>query len=334
MPTLAQTFYTGPAKTFLGVNSVALQANGASGAVKATIQTKTADAGTGQFGKIGEIVTDILAEIDVTPFDSWHLLPTLLPPWLGVTTASGTGAAAGALVIGTRPHGAANQPCKIFTPDGRLYNFVRAAITGHPSLKLSSSEPLFGGVKITALGDPTLLAGANGFLLAGNGITETGGADPGDPFTLGDFVRGRWTGAWGILAGFGGDAASVLEGEDGWEIVPEIKYHAVTVQGLTRHMVLDSVSFMAKCRPVGPTQSEIAGALLAYTLGQRLGASANVADLVLTGPNAKTITLKNCDLKGAGFEFGGTKLGNGELGWVAGMTFNTGAPQPELIFSA
>lgn len=331
---MAQTFYTGPGKTYLGVNSVALQANGATGQVKATINTKTDDACTAQFGKIAEVVTDVTAEIDVTPFDSWHLLPTLLPPYLGVTTASGTGDAAGALVIGTRPHGAANEPCKIWTPDGRLYNFVRAAITGHPSMKLSSKDPLFGAVKITCLGDPTLLAGASSFVLSGNVITETAGTDPGDPFAMTDFVRGRWTGAWGTLAGFGGDGSSTLEAEDGWEIVPDIKYHAVTVQGLTRHMVLDSVSFMAKCRPVGPTQSQIATALLAYTLGQRLGASTNVGDLVLTGPNSKTITLKNTDIKGAGFEFGGTKLGNGELGFVCGMTFTAGAPNPQLIFSA
>jgi len=329
---MGQQFYTGPAKVFL--NSVALQAANAQGNVKATINTKTTDAGTAMFGKIAEIVTDVSAEIDVNPFDSWHLLPTLLPPWLGVTTASGAGSGGGSLLIGTRPHGAANSPCKIYTPDGRLYTFVRAAITGHPSLKLAATEPLFGAAKITALGDPTLLAGANNFLLAGNAITETGGQDPGDPLALADFVRGRWTGAWGTLAGFGGDGGAAMEAEDGWEIIPDIKYHAVTVQGLTRHMVLDSVSFMAKHRPVGPTQSQIATALLAYSLGQRLGGSANAANLVLGGPNNKTITLINTDIKGAGFEFGGTKLGNGELGYVCGMQFTNGLPQPMVVFSA
>lgn len=331
---MAESFYTGPAKVYLGVNSVALQANGAQGQVKGTISTKTSDAGTAMFGKIAEVVTDVTAEIDITPFDSWHLLPTLFPTYLGVTTASGSGNGAGVLGIGTRPHGATNSPCKLWTPDGRLYNFVRAAVTAHPTLKLASGEPLFGAVKITCLGDFAALMGASGFLLAGNAITESAGADPGDAFAMTDFVRGRWTGAWGTLAGFGGDGSSTLEAEDGWEIVPDVKYHAVTVQGLTRHMVLDSVSFMAKCRPVGPTQSQIATALLAYTLGQRLGNSTNAADLVLTGPNTKTITLKNTDIKGAGFEFGGAKLGNGELGFVCGMTFTTGAPQPLMVFSA
>jgi len=330
----AQTYYTGPAKVYLGNNSVAMQANGASGQVKFSINEKTSDIATAMFGKIAEGLDDVTGEIDVTPFDAWHLLPTLLPPYLGVTTASGTGFGAGALVIGTRPHGATNSPAKIFTPDGRLYMPVRTAVVGHPSLKLSPGEGLYGPVKISCLGDPTLAPGASGFLLTGNAITETAGVDPGDAMALTDFVRGRWTGAWGTLAGWGGDGASTLEGEDGWEIIPDIKYSPRTVQKLTRHMVLDSVAFMAKVRPVGPTQTQIAAALLAHTQGLRLGASTNAADLVLTGPNSKTITLKQADIKGAGFEFGGTKLGNGELGFVTSMTFTAGAPAALLAFSA
>jgi hypothetical protein len=99
-------------------------------------------------------------------------------------------------------------------------------------------------------------------------------------------------------------------------------------------MVLDSVSFMLKGRLVGPTQSQIAAAILAHTQGLRLGTSANAASMVLTGPSGKTITLFNADLKGAGFEFGGAKLGNGEVGFVATMAFTGGVPQPLVAFSA
>src|ERR1035437_1934055 len=331
---MPQNFYTGPAKVFLGGNSVSLQATGANGQVKFTITEKKSDAGTAMFGKIAETLDDLTGEIDVTPFDSWSLLPSLFPPYLGVTTASGTGFAAGVLAIGTRPHGASNVASKVFTPDGRLYIPVRTAVTGHPSLKLNNGEGLYGGVKITCLGDPTLAPGASGFLLTGNAITESAGADPGGAFSLADFVRGRWTGAWGTLAGFGGDGGAALEGEDGWEIVPAIKYSVRTVQKVTRHMVLDSVSFMAKAWLVGPTHTQIAGALLAHTAGSRFGAGTNAASLVLTGPNSKTITLPFSEIKGAGFEFGGTKLGTGEIGFVTSMAFTTGAPQPQLIFSA
>ena len=329
---MSQNYYTGPAKAFFA--AVGLQANGAQGQIKADLIEKTSDAGTSQFGKIAETLDDQYAEVTLTPFDSYNLLPTLFPTFLGVTTGVGTGFGAGALLIGTRPHTASNVPLKLWTPDGRLYNFVRAAITGHPTLNLGNGQPLYSGIKFTCLGDITKNPGDSAFLVAGNAITESGGSDPGGVFTMADFVRGKWTGAWGTLAGFGGDGGSAMEAEDGWQLVPEIKYSARTVQKVTRHMVLDSVAFMIKGRPVGPTQTQIAGALLAHAAGSRFGVGTNGADVVLTGPSSKTITLKQAEIKGAGFEFGGSKLGNGEIGFVSSMTFTTGAAQPLVVFSA
>lgn len=325
---MSQSYYTGPGKVYF--NSVGLQANGVAGAIAAVINEKTSEAANAMFGRVGETLDDVTGEITLTPFDNWGLLRTLFPAYLGVTC----GVSAGALVIGTRPHGAANAATKIWTPDGRLYNFVRTAITQHPNLKLGSGEPLFGPIKITALGDVTKNPGDASFLLASNAITESAGADPGGAFTMDDFIRGKWTGAWGTLAGFGGDAGSALEAEDGWELVTDVKYSARTVGRVTRHMVLDSVAFMVKARIVGPTQTQIAGALLAHTSGERLAAGTNGADLVLTGPGSKTITLKECEIRGAGFEFGGSKLGNGEIGFVTRMTFTAGAADPLLVFSA
>ena len=329
---MSLNYYTGPGKVYY--NSLGLQATGQQGAVKFTINEKTTEAGTAQFGRVGETLDDQTGEIDLTPFDNWNLLPTLFPTYLGVTTAVGTGFGAGVLLIGTRPHGATNLSTKIWTPDGRLYNAVRTAVIGHPTLTLGNGQGLYGGIKISALGDLTKNPGDAGFLIEANAITETAGTDPGGAFTMADFVRGKWTAAWGTLAGFGGDGGSPMEAEDGWQLVPDIKYSPRTVQKVTRHMVLDSVAFMVKGRPVGPTQSQIAGAVLAHTAGSRFGAGTNAADLLLTGPNSKTITLKQSEIKGAGFEFGGTKLGNGEIGFVVAMTFATGAPQPLLVFSA
>lgn len=325
---MAQNYYTGPGKAYF--NSVGLQANGAQGQIKADLLEKTTEAGTSQFGRIAETLDDAIAEVSLTPFDNWGLLATLFPSYLGVTV----GATTGALLIGTRPHTGSNLPLKIWTPDGRLYNFVRAAITQHPTLSLGNGQPLYGGMKFTCLGDTTKNPGDSSFLLASNAITESAGADPGGAMTMADFIRGKWTAAWGTLAGFGGDGGTAMEAEDGWQLVPDIKYSPRTVQKVTRHMVLDSVSFMVKGRPVGPTQTQIAGALLGHAAGSRFGAGTNAADLVLTGPSSKTITLKQAEIKGAGFEFGGTKLGNGEVGFVVSMTFTTGAANPLLIFSA
>ncbi len=93
---------------------------------------------------------------------------------------------------------------------------------------------------------------------------------------------------------------------------------------------------MAKVRPYGPTHTQIDAAIgvnAGRTLGSQLANATTAADLVLSGPNSKTITLKNADVVGAGFEFGGTKLGTGEIGFVTTMQFTAGAPQPLLVFS-
>ena len=325
---MSKTYYSGPGKTYF--NSVGLQAEGENGQIVATLEEKTNPVATSQFGRIGETLIDQTAKVAMTPFDNWGLLATLFPAFLGVTV----GATTGALVIGTRPHTAGNVPLKIWTPDGRIYPFVRAAITKHPDIKLGPNTPLFGATEFTCLGDPTKNPGDSAFLVTGNAITETGGSDPGGAMTMADFVRGNWTAAFGTLAGFGGDGGATLEAEDYWTITSEVKYSALTVQGVTRHMKLDSVAFMAKARLVGPTHTQLLTELLSHTSGSLFGSNTNAADLVLTGPSSKTVTLKQSEVKGAGFEFGGTKLGTGEVGFVNKMTFTAGAPQPLLIFSA
>ena len=332
---MSTTYYSGPGKVYF--NSVGLQAAGENGQIVATLDEKTDPVATAQFGRIGETLADQTVKVSVTPFDNWGLLATLFPAFLGVTVAS----TAGVLVIGTRPHGASNLPLKIYTPDGRLYPFVRAAVTKHPDIKLGPGQGLFGAVEFTCLGDPAKNPGDSAFLVTGNAITGpaagdsgTTASDPGGAFTMSDFVRGNWTGAWGTLAGFGGDGGSALQAEDFWTITTEVKYSPLTVQKVTRHMKLDSVSFMAKARLVGPTHTQLLTELLSHTSGSLFGSNTNAADLVLTGPSSKTVTLKQSEIKGAGFEFGGTKLGNGELGFVTGMTFIAGAPQPLVVFSA
>ena len=71
---MAQNYYTGPGKAYF--NAVGLQANGAQGQIKVDIKEKTTEAGTSQFGRVGETLDDVTAEIDLTPFDNYNLLPT------------------------------------------------------------------------------------------------------------------------------------------------------------------------------------------------------------------------------------------------------------------
>jgi hypothetical protein len=319
------TVYAGPGKIYY--NSIGLQPEGENGPINIALTEEQSPFAAAMFGKVGQQLLDQIAAVTCRPFDNWGSLRTLFPAFTGVSV----GASAGALVIGTRPHGAANVPLKIWTPDGRLYHLVRAAVTGHPALHLGIGKALFDSTTFTCLGDPAVAMGASGYLFDSNAITESAASDPGGAMTVSDFIRGAWTGIWGTVEGFGGGSGdSVMEAEDEWTITPDIKYSPLKVQGRTVAMKLDSVAFMARVRPYGPTHTEILARVGAHTHGQRLGS----ADLVLTGPSSKTITLKNAEVVGAGFDFGGTQLGTGEIGFVNEMTFSAGAPQPLLIFSA
>jgi len=331
---MSVTLYTGPGKVYMGAAGIFPQEE--NGQIVATVNQEANKVAAGMHGRVSATQGDGTAKVALTPFDNWGLLGVLFPAFLGVKV----GATAAAFVKGTRPHnpgGAGDAACVLWGNDGRKYSFPHAAITKHPDMHLGVDKPLYGGIEITALGATGVAMGTAGFLYT---ITESGAADPGGPMTLADFVRGRWTGVYGTVAGFGGDAGGTpIEAEDEWTISADIKYSTRPVQKLTRCYVLDSVEFMAKVRPYGPTHTQIDAALGMHSgrlLGSRFATSG--IDLVLTGPpiggTAKTITLKNADVVGAGYEFGGTKLGTGEIGFINGMTFTAGAPGSLIEFSA
>jgi len=326
------TIYAGPGKIYMG--GKALWPEGENGEIKAEVKQKAVDVVSGFFGRVTALQGDAQAIISLTPFDNWSALPLLFPAYLGVSV----GSASGALVIGTRPHnpaGAADAPAVIWSPDGRSYCFPRAAVTKHPDLHLGIDKPLFGPVEIACILATGASLGDTGALYT---LRASGAADPGGQQSGTDYQRAAWTGVWGTVAGFGGGSGGVaVEAEEGWVITTQAKYSPLPVQTLVRAYKLDSVSFMAKCRPYGPTHSQIDAAIGVNDgrlLGQQFANGTTGADLALSGPNSKAITLKNADAVGAGFEFGGTKLGTGEIGFITTMTFTSGAAQPLLVFSA
>lgn len=337
MAGISGTIYSGPGKVVLAVGVTptlyAFQAEGENGAVKLAIAEKRTRRSQAVHGYIRSTLDDQTAELTFTPFDSWASLPGLFPTYLGIQTG---GVTTSSLVIGTRPHDytapAANGagPTKVWTPDGRLYNVVRSAITKHPNMKLGVGQPLYESCTITGLALITQDLGGSGSIIAGNAITETAASDPDTAGFAVDFVNGHWTGAWGAIGGF-----TALEVEDYWTVQVDAKYSRLTVQKRTVHMKLDSVEIMIKGRLVGQTHTQLAGKVLAHTLGGTLK-EGSATDLVLTGPSSKTVTLKDCEvfMDNQGFEFGGTKLGTGEVAFVSNIDFTTGAPGPALIFSS
>lgn len=337
---MSVNIYAGPGKLYW--NSKGFQANDTNGQIVAKTLMDADPVAVGMFGRVGYLQGNVIETIDLTPFPNWGLLPTLFPTYLGVTTAGNTGA----LVIGQQPHNpysagsrAADAAAKIWTPDGRLYTFPHSAITKHPDIQLGPKLPLFGPMQLTNI----IASAANGIIGAAGAfhtLVESGGTDPGGVFITSDYDQGAWYGAWGAgsgPAGFGGDGGAAMEAEDGWTISTAVKYSPLAVQGLVRAYKLDEVYFMTKGRLYGPTHTQITAACGLNNGGRTLGSyipTSQAADLILTGPNGKTITQKNADIVGAGFNFGGTKLGTDEVGFVSGMTFTTGAAQPLLVFSA
>lgn len=314
------------------MGGIALQPEGEAGRVVITEAEETVEVASALVGRVSEQLRDKTAEVVLKPFDNWSNLPLLYPASFGITTSGNPGA----LAIGTRPHPATvalpASGVQVWAPDGRLYQPVRAAVVGVPSFHLGVGKALFGDMRISCIGDVTKSPGDNGFLWAGSTITENGAADPGGAFRMDDFVRGKWLGAWGAAAGFGGDGGNAMEAEDEWTGEVTVKFSPRKVQGLTKFWILDSVNVAVKFRPVGPQHSQILAQIETHTQGQRLGS----ADLTLTGPGGKTITLKHCEPKGVGFEFGGTALGTGEVAFVVDVV-PTGVGQgmnPILIFSA
>lgn len=314
------SLYCGPGKVYM--STIGLWPEGVNGQIELTLEQGVDEVATGMHGRVDATQGDCVVRLRMTPFDRWEALSLLYPA--RVKTPA----------IGTRIFGATDTSCKVYTPDGRLYTILAAAVTRHPELHLGVGKALYGPIEITgAIADDKAYGDTSAYV----SITESGGADPGGSFALSDFIRGRWTGVWGTVEGFGGGVDDEpMEAEDEWTLVPDIRYSALKVQGLTREMQLASVSYLVRVRPVGPMHSEIVDAMKIQgggTLGELK--SGIGADLVLTGPSGKTITLNGCALVGAGFEFGaGERLGTGEIGFVASADFTGGAINPLLTFSA
>ena len=323
------TLYAGPGKIWM--NGTALWPEGENGEIRASIEQEVVAVASGMYGRVTGVQGGVVGKITLTPFDNWGALGLLFPPWLGVSV----GASVGTLAIGARPHGATDAACCIWTPDGRLYTFPRAAVTRHPDLHLGISSALFGPVEITALVGSAKKIGDAAALSTNRGVGHRGSrrTDGAEGLRARELDGGLGDGGrvWGRL----GRGANRVGG--GMAPSSEVKYSSLPVQRLARAYKLDSVKFMAKVRPYGPTHSQINAAIGVNNgrlLGSQIASATTAANLVLSGPNSKTITLKSADVVGAGFEFGGTKLGTGEIGFVTTMQFVSGVAQPLMVFSA
>lgn len=267
------------------------------------------------YGKIDEVLTDTVVRCTGSPL-TWTSLSTLFP-YLTPTV--------GQRLFGNGSAQATDMPLTWNANNGDVITLANAAVTKMPELRLGVEKEILGPVEFTGLvangADPE---SANSYYTIATNQSFTAPA-----LDVTKLARQRYTANWGTFAGFAN-----FQAQDFWTISHELETAPVKVQNRTVDMVLTSYRCLARCKPAEPTMADIDAALLIQGTGAKHGRrlSSNAADLVITGENLVTVTLKNAALKTAGFVFGGKPLRNGELGWVS--TWVTSAsPQSGAIFA-
>jgi hypothetical protein len=260
---------------------------------------------TSLYGEVDEIYKDMIVKASGQPlFYDTAALATIFPYLSGV--------------VGTVYPGGTDKPCSWNSNNGDVITLTSALIGKMPDLELGVEGPVLGRMEIWGvIGNGDNAATANSYYTLQTGQSYS------NPSVPGTAVLGRqeFTAAWGSVSGF-----ASFQAQDKWTISHELKLEPVTIQGRTRAFKLASYRVMAKCKPLGPTMSQIDAALYAQGSGAAGGArlSANAANLVLTGSSSMTVTLGNAALKAAGYVFGGKPLRMGELGWVSTLNINNG----------
>jgi hypothetical protein len=229
--------------------------------------------------------------------------------------------------IGGRIFGNADVPFAWLGNNGDLITVRAGAITKMPDMVLGVDKPAIGAFEICGVvGNGMDPETANSYFTIATGQSN---AQP--AFAESKIPRQRYMAAWGTQAGF-----SSFQAQEAWTISHELKLAPVKIQGRTVDMKITSYRAMAKCMPGEPTMAQIDAALGAQgglKHGGRAGSSASKADLVITGQNTVSVTVKNAVMKTEGFVFGGKPLRNGEVGWVSTIDVSSGTGTAALVLA-
>jgi hypothetical protein len=273
-------------------------------------------------GDIDETRKDFMIKLSGTPLvypaGQAGLLGWLFP-W-----ANGVPAVGGSLC------GATDTPSTFLASNGDMIVIYNSCVAKMPDLILEIGKPILGPLEVLGLirnGFDPETASSYYAKSASNAYTPpTLAQQSGD--SLG---RQRYYGNWaaGNTAAGNSDFTN-FQGQAGWTISHELKLDPVIVQGRTVDFTLLSYRALAKCVPVGPTAADIEACMqnqgTGAKAGSRLSANTATGDLIITGQNNFTATIKNAVLKTAGFMFGGKPLRIGEVGWVGTFNLSTTTP--------
>jgi hypothetical protein len=263
------------------------------------------------YGEVDEAYTDLVVKGTGTPLTYDNL--AVLWPYLQPT-------------IGQRIFGNSDTPFSWLSNNGDLITVTAGAVTKMPDLILSVDKPAIGPLELSGVvGSGLDPSHANAYY-----SIATGQAFSGPAVTTTKIPRQKYTAAWGSITGF-----TSFQAQEGWTITHELKLAPVKIQGRTVDMMITSYRAMAKCRPAEPTMANIDAGLLAQGTAAVHGAklSSLAADLVISGAQSMTVTVKNAALKGAGFVFAGKALRNGEIGFVSTINVTSGTATAALVLA-
>ncbi len=278
-----------------------------------SVDPSTNDVSTSMHGKIDEAMHDVIAKCSFTPFGNWSALTVLFPSaYLSPT-------------IGTRIMGDTDSPLVIASNNGDVYTLISAGITKMPTLYLGADKPIFGPIEFTGVRGNTMDASDDDSLLT----VATGISYSDTTFSPANYKQQSYSAAWGSVDGF-----DDFQAQEGWHVEFELKLEPIKINGVgTVDFSIASCQAIAKCKPYGPTGTQILAAaqVQSAALGRRYGTGA--ADLVITGSGV-TVTVKNAQLKTAGFMFGGKPLRNGEVGFVGTVAFSSGVASARAVLAS
>lgn len=264
---------------------------------------------TAMHGKVDSFIDDIVSEITFTPAGQWlaaHL--AVLFPYTNP-------------VIGGSIFGSSDSDVVIKTLAGQQITYKAGAITKMPDIILSAVKPALGAVTISCIGkqDTDWDDEAKRAVVAAQAFADTS-------FDPSKILMAPYAAA---LTGASAPWDDI-QTEEGWTLSFETALEPVKTDSLgTVDMTIGGVTAMAKCVPVGISESDLLAKLPLQGTGIRRGLrlSGLGADLTIQGPATgdPIVVLKNAVLTTGALRFGRTALRTGEIAFESAVTFTDGA---------
>ena len=294
------TVITGPAVVTYGGQTFHTK-----GDIDVGVNRETFEVVTGVHGKIDERNADFEAEISFDPAGEWEALNVLFPH--------------GTSDFGASIFGSSDSPLVIKSVDGKTYTFHAAAVTQIPQIRASAVETLIGQVTFGAIRkNNTAWSAADSFLTIASATFSDTTMDPSNIITQ------PYSAAWGS------SPWDSFETEDGFTIDFDLSLDDIRTDS---DGIIDKrfggLAVNARCVPLGVTDAQILTAMRMQGSGAARGGSLNTNsnDLVVSGTGV-TITVKNAQMKTAGYRYGATVIRNGEVAFVATRGFTAGVADP------